>query len=267
MKNYIKFSIFTVLLAGVLGILNIVGIFPSVQGFFAGLLNTPTEFFFKKGGEARQSVQFIATSKEELLSEIKDLNKKVSQLLLERAQTEAVLEENRQLKALLYFQEQTDYNLKVGRVITRDSSFSDKFIVINVGSKDGIKEGFAAVADEGIVIGKVIKVGEKNSFVRLLIDRNSAIAASLGVYQATQGVVNGRMGLSLEMNLIPQDVILKPEMIVKTSGLDDFIPAGLVIGLVSTVDESTNELFQKAVIKPAVDYDSLDIVAVVIFKT
>jgi len=266
MKQYWKYFVFVGLLVSMFALLNVVGLLPPIKGFFTTLLNPVTSFFYTKGRDSRTLAVTATTSKEALLAEVERLNNITLQLLLEKSQVQTILNENRELKQLLAFKEKINYSLNVGRVITRSSDFSDKFIVINVGAKDGVKKGFAVVANEGTIVGKVLRADENNSVVRLLVDRNSSLAVSLGAHRQTQGILQGRRGLTFEMDLIPQDVVLKKDMLVKTSGLEDVIPAGLVVGLVDTAEESSNALFQKAIIKPIVNFDALDVVGVIVFE-
>jgi len=99
----------------------------------------------------------------------------------------------------------------------------------------------------------------------LLVDRNSSLAVSLATELKTQGIVRGKRGITLDMDFIPKDIVLRPNMLVKTSGLEDHIPAGLIVGNVSNVEESGSALFQKTIVKPILDFDGLNIVGVVIF--
>jgi rod shape-determining protein MreC len=50
---------------------------------------------------------------------------------------------------------------------------------------------------------------------------------------------------------------------VLTSGLGGRFPQDLVIGRVIEVDRREAELFQRAVVQPAVDFDSLEVLFVV----
>jgi rod shape-determining protein MreC len=51
--------------------------------------------------------------------------------------------------------------------------------------------------------------------------------------------------------------------VVLTSGLGGRFPQDLVIGRVIEVDRREAELFQRAVVQPAVDFDSLEVLFVV----
>ncbi len=265
MKSYWKYIIFILILVALFETLNIVGLLQVVTGFLEKGLNPLQSILYQKGGDARSSASALATSKRKLMMEVQELNKKIEQMLLEKASCDILIVENSELKKLLEFREENKYILKIGRVVTRSSNLSDKFVVIDIGAREAVRPGYAVVAGEGNVVGKVVRVDEQVSVVRLLVDRNSSIAVSLAAEQETQGLVQGKRGITLDMDFIPKDIVLQPNMLVKTSGLENYIPAGLIVGTVSNVEESGSALFQKAIIKPILDFDALDIVGVVIF--
>ena len=47
-------------------------------------------------------------------------------------------------------------------------------------------------------------------------------------------------------------------------GLEKYIPQGLIIGKIASVEELPNDLFKKAYVIPNVSYDQLDIISVII---
>ena len=78
----------------------------------------------------------------------------------------------------------------------------------------------------------------------------------------SQGVVIGEHGLSLKMELIGQNEVVKEGETVVTSGLEPTIPRGLVIGKISRVLAEPNSFFQTAFIQSLVKVDSLVVVSV-----
>jgi rod shape-determining protein MreC len=265
MKSYWKYIIFILILIAVFEILNIVGLLRVVTGFLEKGLNPIQSSLYQKGRDARSSARTLTTSKQKLVLELQALNKKIEQMLLEKASCDILVTENSELKKMLQFKEENKYSVQLGRVVTRSSDLSDKFVVIDIGAREAVRIGYAVVAGEGNVVGKVVRVDEHVAVVRLLADRNSSIAVSLAAELETQGLVQGKRGITLEMDFIPQDIVLQPNMLVRTSGLEDHIPAGLIVGTVSNVEESGSALFQKAIVKPILDFDALNIVGVVIF--
>jgi rod shape-determining protein MreC len=66
------------------------------------------------------------------------------------------------------------------------------------------------------------------------------------------------------MDMIPQNKVVKKGDLVATSGLGQEFPRGLLIGEVEEIDNSDNTLFQKARVKPLVNFQDLRIVFVIL---
>jgi rod shape-determining protein MreC len=128
------------------------------------------------------------------------------------------------------------------------------------------------------LVGRIAQVAPRTSKVQLLTDRESAITSILQTSRAT-GLVVGQPDGTLRMEYIPQEMGIsvagddadeqEPEEnasvgdIVLTSGLGGFMPKGLVIGQVTEVQQMDYELFQAAVVRPAVDFSRLELVLVI----
>jgi rod shape-determining protein MreC len=176
-------------------------------------------------------------------------------------------EENQILKKELKFFENNSYNFVAARIIGKDSTASDTFI-LNKGSRDGIKVGLPVVIDEGILVGKIVKVEEGISNFLLLTDNNSKVAAAVLQnnmdFSKTNGIVTGEHGLSMKMEFIPKDVNLGEGDIVITSGLEKDIPRGLVIGKIDRVINEEGLVFQSAIVKQMARVDDLSIVSILL---
>jgi rod shape-determining protein MreC len=81
--------------------------------------------------------------------------------------------------------------------------------------------------------------------------------------ERTTGVTEGDMGLTIKMQFVPQGENVKEGDIVISSGLEENIPHGLVIGKVIRVEKDSNEVWQSLVIESIVDLDELKIVSVI----
>jgi rod shape-determining protein MreC len=98
--------------------------------------------------------------------------------------------------------------------------------------------------------------------VQLLTDPGSAINARLGASRA-DGVVEGQLTGYLRMKWLEQDIPISENELVMTSGLGGNFPPDLVIGRVTQFEQSASELFQEAEVRPAVDFDRLEIVLII----
>ena len=72
----------------------------------------------------------------------------------------------------------------------------------------------------------------------------------------------GDLGLTVKLNFVGQTEKINLGDIITTSGLEKDIPAGLVIGRVSQINNNQNDVWQNINIEPAVNFDNLRIVSV-----
>ena len=146
-----------------------------------------------------------------------------------------------------------------------------QIITIDKGAGDGIYPGLAAVSStavgttsQGVIIGKVVGVKDQAAQIFLVTNKNSKLAASILGENKTSGVARGELGLTVRMDFIPQTENIKVGDIVATSGLEQNIKRGLVIGRVSEVKRENNEVWQSAGVEPMVNLDDLSIVAILL---
>ncbi len=119
------------------------------------------------------------------------------------------------------------------------------------------------MAQGNSVVGKIFSVTEHTSSVLLLTDSHSRIIAEILAKNSATGVIHGEFQLGLRMDLIPITQSLQKNMIVVTSGLEEGIPPGLLIGTIEDVSARPSDLYQSARIRPSIHYDSLRLVSVV----
>lgn len=171
-------------------------------------------------------------------------------------------EENYALKKQIDFRERAKTPLVMANVIGRNMGSAEKTIVINEGENAGIRVNQPVVVNGGILIGKIVKIEKDIAIARLINDNRSKIAATLFNRDRSLGVVEGGYGLSVRMSFIPrnENVAIGDQII--TSGMEDGMPQGLVIGQVVAVENEAYQPFQQAVLSPAVDLSKLTIVGI-----
>jgi rod shape-determining protein MreC len=188
-----------------------------------------------------------------LETELLALQEKQSQLAL-------TLEENEFLREQLNFEIADNYQKIIARVIGRSSDETINTITIDKGKKQGVVLGAAAVIGDKAMIGKIINVSDYNSVVLLVNDHNSQIAASILNKDKTIGIVKGEYGLGAKMQLIPQTETLNADDIVVTSGIENNIPRGLLIGSIDSISENPGDVFKEAVIKLPFNLNKISLV-------
>lgn len=196
------------------------------------------------------------------------LEKEISALVEENANYKMLEQENGILRESLGFLKRNNLKYKVANVISQgdigDISGRTETVYIDKGERDGLKKGYAIVSSEGVMLGKIAELKENTSLVYLANNSLCKIAAAVLNGQSTSGITEGELGLTIRMNFIPQSSNIKPNDIVVSSGLEEYIPRGLVIGRVRNIKKENNDLWQEAEIESMARSDSLVIVSVII---
>jgi rod shape-determining protein MreC len=192
----------------------------------------------------------------ELEAEVSELQAQVIQLQQQVGQTET-------LAGLLDFVRANPENqYKTAVVIGRDPSPFLQYVIINLGSNDGILRGMPVVTNQGL-LGRVNAVIADAARVQLITDPASKVNVRLQNAEVDASLV-GSVNADLNLELIPQDAIVNNGDLVLTSGLGGGYPPDLVVGQVVNVRSRDFDLFQTATIQPAVDFNRLQIVLVII---
>jgi rod shape-determining protein MreC len=153
------------------------------------------------------------------------------------------------------------YSYEAAAVIGRDPSPFLRYVIINIGSNDGILAGMPVVTDKGLV-GRVDAVIAEAARVQLVTDSASAVNVTLQE-SSTEAMLVGSITGDLSLDMISQDATVQVGDIVLTSGLGGSYPPNLLVGQVINVRKLDYELFQQASIQPNVDYDRLQFVLII----
>lgn len=173
-------------------------------------------------------------------------------------------QENNELRKQLGFFHRRNFTHVTANVVGLNTDNVEKMIIINAGGKDGLQNNQPVIVGDGVIIGTIAKVEKDIAMVRLINDNQSKIAATLLNKDGSLGVVEGGYGLSIKMNFIPRnEVVLVGDKVI-TSGLEENVPRGLLIGEVSVAENEAYQPFQQAVLTPAVDLSKLFIVSVLV---
>lgn len=128
-------------------------------------------------------------------------------------------------------------------VVARDSSNLRSIVAIDHGSGDGVLEGMIIVTEGRSLVGTVSKVFDDYAWVTLITDPKSAVSAMVQESRA-EGVVAGNYGGELIMEFVGQGAAVKEGDFVLTSGVGGGYPPDVVIGRVSRVQKTEQDLFQ-----------------------
>lgn len=142
------------------------------------------------------------------------------------------------------------------RVIARDPSHWTQFIVINKGSRDGVRKNTVLINADGL-IGKVTVAGAHSARAILITD-SEARASALDQRTRDVGLIEGTGALLLKMIFLDRQSKIQVGDMIITSGLGGIYPKGIPIGRVELVGSEKNNLNLYAVIKPYASFSKLE---------
>ena len=193
----------------------------------------------------------LATIKEEN----KTLKERNSELEKSLRELEVIKSENETLKEYVNLKDKyTEYTTIPGYVINKNTSNYSNIIVINIGKNDGVDVGMPVIADAGLV-GHIISVTDTTAKVQTLLDTSSAVSSVVGT---------ARDSNMLKGTYIPTSAALLEGDKVETSGLGGIYPKGITIGTVKQIIETKNLTNRYILVEPAVNFDKLETVLVII---
>jgi len=252
---------------GLLIFFHFLGLLSPVENAVINLLNPMLSGFYSFSSNLRIKYN-EQTSKLDSLERAKELELRINQLTEENVRLKIIEEENKILREHLRFLTANRCKYIMSNVISRGDITSiteqTETIAIDKGIKDGVYAGLGVVSSKGIIIGKVIEARDNIAKVYLTNNSKCKLAAAILNQEKTSGITAGELSLTIKMEFIPQDEEVKVGDIVITSGLEQFIPRGLVIGRVTEVYRESNELWQSARLSSMIDPNDLIIVSVLL---
>ncbi|MFH1536605.1 MAG: rod shape-determining protein MreC [Patescibacteria group bacterium] len=240
---------------------------------YVGVLS-PVENLFARGFKYIQSPIYSLSTKifktenkstiAELEEENKNLTNQIQELITENSKLNQRKDDEQKYEKQLEFLEKKDFISIGAKIIGKSSEGHSGIYLINQGKNQNIKEGYPVITENGILVGKVTTVDSDTSKIMLVTNNLSKIGAQVQNQDSSQGVISGQHGLTIKIDLIAKDEKLEKYDIVITSGLEENIPHGLIIGQIEEIENEESDLFQSAIISPLIDYKQQTIVSVII---
>lgn len=232
-----------------------------IAGFADGIVAYPVN-----------AVQGVADSVSGLMNaytENRELKQKVSELAQVKVRDQTLAKENKQLKAELKLKNSlTDYSTVSAAVMSRTPSSWQQQLVLNKGQTSGIKKNMPVLSGGGL-IGRVAEVNKTNSKVELLSDTSESSNRFSIVINGTDGksvngIITGYNARTNEliMGQVTSTAKIKKGAKVVTNGMGGITPKGLYVGKVSRIGKDDYGLAKKVYIKPATNFNEINIVTV-----
>lgn len=194
-----------------------------------------------------QSYQRIYEQNQELRRELQQMKAwKEAALQLEQKNARLLDLNNVRLDPLLTY--------VTGVVIADSGSPFRQSVLVNVGKRDGIKDGWATMDGIGIV-GRISGVGRNTARVILLTDSNSRIPVAI---QPTgqRALLTGDNTAAPPLELLENPELIRPGDRVVSSGDGGVFPAGLLVGQVALGTDG------RLRVRLAADYERLEFLRV-----
>ena len=186
-----------------------------------------------------------------------------------------IKKENDRLRVLLGMKESLKYDSIVANVISKDPDNWYRTLVINRGKNDGITVNMPVVAYQTSagdntktlikgVVGKVSEVRGSVSYIQPLIAPEIKIGVEIGDNKFP-GLLSGYSHNSnlCVVSYITRAANVKFDDMVTTSGQAGVFPPGLIIGKVIKSEVLESSPYQRAIVKPFMDYNLIDEVFII----
>ncbi|PJF30408.1 MAG: rod shape-determining protein MreC [Candidatus Thermofonsia Clade 1 bacterium] len=259
-SRLIVFGVFSFVTLGIF-LASLIGLLSPVES----LVSVPLSLLQQAvSGITRQISETLNT-----LADLQDLRRRNTELERALINFQAELVELRELRAdyqrLAALQNfrgaNPDKQFLAATVIGRDTTGLLRSIIIDRGSRDGVRVGMPVVTELGLV-GRIYRVGATSSQVQLITDTNSFVNARLQLTRA-EGAVQGTAAGGLRMLYIPLADDVRDGDSVVTSGIGGKFPRGITIGQVTSSRLDESKLFKEAQVRSLIDFNRLEIVLII----
>ena len=213
---------------------------------FVSPLTTPLNYPIKVLGDFVKYFEVYSS----LLEENKELKRTLQNMTAWKEKALQLEQKNAQLRALNNVKLSKDLVWVTGEIMADSGSPFYQSGVINIGIKDGIKNGSAAVDGLGLV-GRISGIGQNVARVLFLTDISSAIPIKIK-RNNQKGLLIGDNSPWPLLEFVEEKALINIGDRVFTSGDGNVFPSGILIGNIF-IDSK-----KKLRVKPIANFDSLE---------
>lgn len=155
------------------------------------------------------------------------------------------------------------YQYIVAKVVHNTVGKRNNYIMLDKGTRSGIKKDMAVITSNGIV-GTVVNVSENFSWVMSMLNKYTRVSGRITKNDQMGTVVwNGIDHLYGTLQDIPAHVKIAKGDTIVSSGFSNIFPAGLMIGTISDFRVEQGDHFYTIPFRYSVDFNALQYVYVV----
>lgn len=231
-----------------------------------GAVFGPVQRFAAFSASKLSSLPFSFRSSSVLNSELEESRKEAEKLREQLVDYEKLKKENELYQTFFDLKkENPDQKYCEASIIGKDSGSYLSSFTLNKGSTSGISVQDPVIYGNNLV-GVVSSVGLTSCTVKTILNPDVNVSC-YEIRTATLGYTTTTVELAekgfCHMPNLPADTSVTDGGIVCTSGVSGVYPADLIIGTIYDIVDATVDISAAAIIKPAVDPDSLTAVFVI----
>jgi len=220
-------------------------------------------------GRGVASVRDLFVDIRSLQARLTALLEERDQLASEAARIASLEREVAELQATLDLRATTSFATVAAQVVARDFAIDRRYVILDVGSADGVKVGDVVIGAGASLAGRVVQVSDQSCQVRLLTDPEFSVTSEVASTGAI-GQVRGRAANPLAFDDVDaqRQVLVGAE--ITTSGIElsptlrSAFPRGLSVGQVVAVNSVASAVLQSADVQPTLDLDSVRTLLVIL---
>ena len=222
----------------------------------------PIQYLINLPNNLQKSFYANFLNREEIISQNQRLKEENLNLKSQMQQIYRLESENKRLYDLIDSKPKTENTYLFADIVSTSKILNKHQILINRGSRDGVKLGSSIVNAEGIV-GHVIRDQIFASEVLLISDLEHAIPVEI-VRTGLRSIAIGTGEFNkLRINTLPINSDIKKEDIIITSGLGDRYPEGFPVGTITEISREVGNPFLEIEILPFANLKTINEVWVI----
>lgn len=266
-SKYLLFILTIVCVATIIITFN-TSLFTGPLNSFAGVFVVPFQKGITTVGSFLRDTTDKLSSITQLIEENEQLKTQIDELTIANTNLEQEKYELTELRNLYQLDAMyEDYQKTGARIIAKDAGNWYHSFVIDKGLDDGVMIDMNVIAGGGLV-GRVIDVGPDWAKVQSIIADNAAVSGMV-LSSSDNLIVTGDLELykqgfiSFSKLVDEADKVSIGDKVVTSNISDKYLP-GILIGYISTIDDDSNNLTKSGKITPAVDFEHMNEVLVLL---
>ena len=262
-KNYSAYRlIFMIVLSSVLMYQDYQGTYTIKLRSYLSASLYPIQYLINLPNNLQKSFYANFLNREEIISQNQQLKEENLNLKSQMQQIYRLESENKRLYKLINSKPKTENTYLFADIVSTSKILNKHQILINRGSRNGIKLGSSIVNADGIV-GHVIRDQIFASEVLLISDLEHAIPVEI-VRTGLRSIAIGTVEFNkLRINTLPTNSNLQKDDIVITSGLGGRYPEGFPVGTITEISREVGSPFLEVEVLPFANLKTINEVWVI----